>query len=661
MAGTRIRRCFIGICFLFATLQVSPSRDAASTFADQAFDKQWRQGEAIAMNFWGPLANAKDSKQEEYKESPGGKRLVQYFDKGRMELTNGAVTNGLLATEITAGKIQTGDATFRVKAPPAIPVAGDPDNSGPTYAGLADKGGILFTAATNSAADKTHGNLVAARVAADGSVMTANPVSGTGATATVVFDSQTKHNVPMAFAEYREKAGLSTIGLAITEPFLTTVKVAGQSRGVMVQVFERRVLTYTADNPDAFKVEMGNIGQHYYAWRYADATADDAIRPWTAGYLVGNNYGYQDGWDNGQFGDLSVAIGQMTTRYSLPQQYLQQKGIAAERAYLDHMKAIGMHDLVCFLSIPADGDETKVTPPADLYQPIFANGQVNAANSWATYVASVVREYGDIIKVWEVWNEPDFTADNTLGVVGGAWQTRQPKAGETPNWKGGIPQYVRMLRITYEVVHALQPEAYVATGGITYEAYLDWILKLTDNPDGGKVSMTYPLTGGAYFDVLSFHQYPIYAEQDWAAQQKDVFLPTGTTQGDLANWSQKVRNLTYILAQRGYDGSRHPAKIFINTETGVPWEVANDPSTGQKVDPASEARRAAGTATGQISLAKQLGVVEIHFYQLNDLTKPTVGLDDAFNHMGMYKYLLMPGQPQTLSPIGAAVKAVLRT
>jgi hypothetical protein len=37
---------------------------------------------------------------------------------------------------------------------------------------------------------------------------------------------------------------------------------------VMVQVFERRVLTYTADNPPAFQVEMGNIGQHYYQWRY---------------------------------------------------------------------------------------------------------------------------------------------------------------------------------------------------------------------------------------------------------------------------------------------------------------------------------------------------------------------------------------------------------
>jgi hypothetical protein len=36
----------------------------------------------------------------------------------------------------------------------------------------------------------------------------------------------------------------------------------------MVQIFERRVLTYTDANPDPFKVEMGNIGLHYYQWRY---------------------------------------------------------------------------------------------------------------------------------------------------------------------------------------------------------------------------------------------------------------------------------------------------------------------------------------------------------------------------------------------------------
>jgi hypothetical protein len=42
---------------------------------------------------------------------------------------------------------------------------------------------------------------------------------------------------------------------------------------VLVQVFERRVLTFTPSNPVAFQVEMGNVGQHYREWRKAVLTA----------------------------------------------------------------------------------------------------------------------------------------------------------------------------------------------------------------------------------------------------------------------------------------------------------------------------------------------------------------------------------------------------
>ena len=87
------------------------------------------------------------------------------------------------------------------------------------------------------------------------------------------FDATTGHNVPKAFADYRTKAGLLTIGLGIAEPFWSNVVVGGQPRDVLIQAFERRVLTYTPSNPEAFKVEMGNIGQHYYAWRYRNAAS----------------------------------------------------------------------------------------------------------------------------------------------------------------------------------------------------------------------------------------------------------------------------------------------------------------------------------------------------------------------------------------------------
>jgi len=41
----------------------------------------------------------------------------------------------------------------------------------------------------------------------------------------------------------------------------------------LVQAFERRVLTYTPGNPTGFVVEAGNVGAHYYQWRYQSKQA----------------------------------------------------------------------------------------------------------------------------------------------------------------------------------------------------------------------------------------------------------------------------------------------------------------------------------------------------------------------------------------------------
>ncbi|MHB8646921.1 MAG: hypothetical protein ACYDAR_14120 [Thermomicrobiales bacterium] len=253
---------------LLVSLAGMASFQAASSYADPQFQTQWQQGEAITPNFWGPLANAKNGQQEPYKEASGGQRLVQYFDKGRMELTNGKVTNGLLASEIIKGQIQTGDATFQGQAPPAIAIAGDPTNTVPTYATLATKAASLLAATPSKV-----GSNVTATITSTGDVTNPTTVAPAPETTMSVFDDTTKHNVPKVLADYRDKAGLLTIGLAISEPFRATVKVGGVPKDVLIQVFERRVLTYTASNPDAFKVEMGNIGQHYYQWRYPNGAA----------------------------------------------------------------------------------------------------------------------------------------------------------------------------------------------------------------------------------------------------------------------------------------------------------------------------------------------------------------------------------------------------
>jgi hypothetical protein len=297
------------IVTLIAVVCTAAPLDAAASFADPAFQTQWQQGEAIAPNFWGPLAGAGPGQQEPYVEAPGGQRLVQYFDKGRMELTNGTVTNGLLATEIVRGQIQVGNNAFQPKSSPAIPIAGDPDNPSPTYAQLGTSAASLLAPTPTRP-----GAFITVMIDATGAAMDGGGFAGISMTPPIgAYDGTTQHNVLGVFADYRNTVGLATIGLAISEPFRANVKVAGQQRTVFVQVFERRVLTYTSSNDPRFQVEMGNIGAHYYQWRYGQplSSAQPAPTGGTAGGAAPSNTlpPLQDGTP------YRDQFGRFTTRY----------------------------------------------------------------------------------------------------------------------------------------------------------------------------------------------------------------------------------------------------------------------------------------------------------------------------------------------------------
>jgi len=262
------------LCSLFVVMLLvgigSTSLQAASNFADPAFQTQWQQGEAVTPNFWGSLDLAKSGQQEPYQEAQGGQRLVQYFDKARMELTNGKRTNGLLTVELITGQMQKGDATFEQRAPARINIAGDPGTNGLAYADLASVVGkrcidpCIF-AFQNGKVESLQPNTTLPVPRAD----SVRQFTGSGA-----FDDPANRYhefVPIAFAEFVKSLSLpitETTGYAITPLVLAQVQIGGKPTWVLVQAFERRVLTYTEGNPDPYKVEFGNIGQHYYQWRY---------------------------------------------------------------------------------------------------------------------------------------------------------------------------------------------------------------------------------------------------------------------------------------------------------------------------------------------------------------------------------------------------------
>ena len=254
-------------------------------FADPAFRQIWSVADApVAAGSagrswtWGELPG--ERRYERYDQAPGAARLVQYFDKARMEVSDPAgdrrspwfVTCGLLVVELIAGRTQVGAAAFAPRAPADIPVVGDlagnPD--APTYAMLAplaaiDGGGRV---------PPRLGLRVSATFGPAGVGDT--PALAAPETAIASYDEVTGRNVPGVFQRFMRGLGagadpLFAFGRPITEAYWARVNVAGRAVPVLFQAFERRLLTYNPANPDPWKVEMGNVGQHYLQWRHGHA------------------------------------------------------------------------------------------------------------------------------------------------------------------------------------------------------------------------------------------------------------------------------------------------------------------------------------------------------------------------------------------------------
>ena len=136
----------LGVPFSSSSVASAKSPPA---FAHAAFSKLWQRTDAPVASgavrrswFWGPVPNSPNV-TEAYKEGTNSSRLVQYFDKSRMEINDPNanpsspfyVTNGLLTVELISGNTRRRDLVNR--EPSRINVTGDPgDPLAPTYADL---------------------------------------------------------------------------------------------------------------------------------------------------------------------------------------------------------------------------------------------------------------------------------------------------------------------------------------------------------------------------------------------------------------------------------------------------------------------------------------------------------------------------------------------
>ena len=274
-----------------------------------------------------------------------GVRYVLYFEKGRVEMTQQfpvpsggssegflpdnplwspipdphqysyryharwlehpwALTAGQLARELLTGQLQVGDTTVIPREPAAIPVAGDADGGGVTYAAL---GKLMaqppdtttpFVIQTSDA----EGRRGVAPELARYKVSLVDIGAPTGHSVASVFweflhfprtptdiiyvhaeGAYDTNSFQLTFPEGKTVSlpWLWLVGWPLTEPSWTRAKVAGVERWVLVQCFERRCLTYTPENPLEWRVEFANTGRHYVAWRYGAARAQEEwIFPW---------------------------------------------------------------------------------------------------------------------------------------------------------------------------------------------------------------------------------------------------------------------------------------------------------------------------------------------------------------------------------------------
>lgn len=219
---------------------------------------------------WGPeswIAVA-----ERYDEEPDGARRVYYFDKARIEVNTSEVRNGLtaglLVRDMILGSVQVGEAEFLEREPAEMALAGDGiewNADAPTYASLHEVASIEEGRSINPRPGVT----IVEVLNTDGSITVNQELAGMAHYGS--YDETLGHNIANVFDDYL--AGLAinwqmSVGLPIADPYWVQTMVNQKPTWVLVQAFERRLLTYTPSNDPDWRVEMGNVGRHYYEWRY---------------------------------------------------------------------------------------------------------------------------------------------------------------------------------------------------------------------------------------------------------------------------------------------------------------------------------------------------------------------------------------------------------
>lgn len=387
-------------------------------------------------------------------------------------------------------------------------------------------------------------------------------------------------------------------------------------------------------------------------------SARDYVPAYSGDFGQGINFGWYYEWEDADLGRISMGtpdgstpgIGVNAVRPGLFAWFLEEFGYDIRDREFQLYKQLGANDNVAIIGYPSDaqrgteqfcnGSQSQLFK--GMWEPIWDNNNgtpYNENNTYATYLHKTVEEYGDEVRFWEVWNEPD------INYSGNGWKDRSNEG----NWfdndidpceleiQAPIQAYVRMLRISYEVVKRLKPNDYVAVGGLGYPSFLDAVMRTTDEPNSGAVTAAYPLGGGAYFDCLSFHVYPHLegAFREWN-NSAGRFDYTRTSDQAIIGVEEKLRAFEAVLADYGYDGSQYPEKVKICTESNLPRRHFAEESAER-----SSIEMQRNFILKVLAKSQQWGVDQFHPYQLADRRRSNEA-EFEFDLMGFYRFINDP-------------------
>jgi hypothetical protein len=146
--------------------------------------------------------------------------------------------------------------------------------------------------------------------------------------------------------------------------------------------------------------------------------------------------------------------------------------------FLDGVRISGLHE-------PIFSDQTDTPRP---------DKKINPQNPWANFVYETVSRYkpggilaeesgwtsGEGIRVWEVWNEPDWVV-----------------------WHSSILDYARLLKTAYLVIKMVDPEAQVMFGGLLFGGTDNWLARVLAIYEDDPFHEEY----NWYMDIVGVHSY----------------------------------------------------------------------------------------------------------------------------------------------------------